>query len=66
MTKQDIYDRLKKIQTIAWRGDDLMEQEDLFQLQGQLADLVLMVAQDLGDDMLQDLVRSFPYLYSIR
>ena len=66
MTKADIYAKLKTINAIAWRDDDLMEQENLFDLQEQLANLLLAVAQDCGEKTLTDLVRSFPYLYSVR
>lgn len=66
MTKADIYTKLKTINSIAWHDDDLMEQDNLFDLQEQLANLLLAVAQDLGEKTLQDLVRSFPYLYTVR
>ena len=65
MTKADIYTKLKTINAIAWRDDDLMEQDNLFDLQEQLANLLLAVAQDCGEKTLKDLVKSFPYLYSI-
>lgn len=61
MQKKTIYKELKEIQRLAWRDDDLMEQETLFDLQERLCDLVLKVATDCGQQ--EDLVRSFPFLY---
>ena len=63
MTKQKIYNELKKLQRIAWRDDDMMRQETLFDLQEQLADLTLAVARDCGAE--HDLALAFPYLYRI-
>ena len=61
MTRNDIYNRLKKIQSLAWRGDDLMEQDTLFEMQDYIASLILDVAEDCGKT--DDLVQSFPWLY---
>lgn len=61
MTKQGIYAELKTIQKMAWRDDDMMRQETLFDLQDRLADLMLRLAQDCGTE--QDLASSFPWLY---
>ena len=64
MTKKQIYEALKPIQTLAWRGDDHMGQEALFELQDKLAVLTLKLAQDTGSET--DLVKTFPWLYSVR
>lgn len=66
MTKTAIYNELKKLNSLAWENDDLMEQETLFDLQERLADLLLRVAQDCGEKTLNDLVKSFPFLYGVR
>ena len=65
MTKTAIYKELKTINSIAWEHDDLMTQDNLFRLQEHLENLLLTVAQDCGETTLNDLVRSFPYLYSV-
>ena len=66
MTKQEIYKELKTINALAWEDDDLMMQETLFELQEKVANLLLMVAQDIGNTALNDLVKSFPFLYSMK
>jgi len=66
MTKQEIFEQLKGIQTLAWKQDDWMEQESLFDLQERVANLTLAVAQDIGNTALKDLCKTFPYLYSVR
>lgn len=66
MTKEKIYEQLKHCLCLAWQDDDLMRQETLFDLQEQLANLTLAVAQDMGNAALIDLCASFPYLYSMK
>jgi len=61
MTKKMIYNKLKQLQKLAWKNDDMMDQETLFDLQDILANLVLNVARDC--DETEDLIKSFPYLY---
>jgi hypothetical protein len=56
-----MYEKLKEILTLAWKDDDRMDQDTLFELQDKLTGLVLEVAQD--DSMVDDLINSFPYLY---
>lgn len=63
MNSNDLYKRLSAIQKMAWKHDDLMTQETLFELQDALADVVLNVARDAGK--LDDCLATFPYLYSI-
>jgi hypothetical protein len=36
MTLREVRDRVKAISEIVWRNDDLMMQEDLFELQNEL------------------------------
>ncbi len=64
MTLKNIYEELKTVQELAWEGDDLMSQDTLFEMQERLANLTLRVAQECGE--LRDLVKSFPYLYSLK
>lgn len=66
MTKQDIFGELMIINTLAWQDDDLMRQETLFELQDKIANLLLVVAQDIGNTALKDLCDTFPYLYKKR
>ena len=56
-----MYEKLKKIQTLIWRDDDLMSQDTLFELQEEFANLLLEVAQK--ENKTEDLVKSFPWLY---
>jgi len=56
-----MYERLKKVQEMLWRSDDLMDQETLFELQDYVAGVILDVAEQEGKTT--DLVKSFPWLY---
>jgi len=56
-----MYEKLKKIQTLIWRDDDLMSQDTLFELQEEFTNLLLEVAQK--ENKTEDLVKSFPWLY---
>jgi len=58
-----MYTTLKKIQEMLWREDDLMSQDTLFELQEFVADVILDVAKFEGDGKVDDLVKSFPWLY---
>mgnify|MGYP006969174337 CR=1 FL=1 len=64
MTSRYIYSELKQILSLVWEDDDMMTQETLFEVQERLADLTLKVAQDCGNDALNNLVKAFPYLYT--
>lgn len=66
MTKHKLYNELKDINKLAWRDDDLMRQETLFELQEKLAEILLSVARDCGETAQNDLVKSFPWLYSFK
>ena len=66
MTKEKIFEELKALNALAWEHDDLMTQETLFDLQEKLANLLLAVAQDMGNAALRDICKAFPYLYSIK
>ena len=66
MTKQDIFNELMIINTLAWQDDDLMTQENLFALQEKVANLLLAVAQDIGNTALVEICKEFPYLYSMK
>ena len=64
MKLEDIYEKVVTLQTIAWRGDDLMEQDDLCELQDKLATLALDLAKEVGKGV--ELVKKFPWLYRVR
>ena len=66
MTKQEFYNELKTINALAWQDDDLMMQETLFDMQEQLANLLLAVALDIGNTALIEICKEFPYLYSMK
>ena len=64
MTKIELYHKIAEIQNTLWKdGGDLVDQETLYVLQEQIADLALRVAQDAHKT--QDLLRAFPYLYEV-
>ena len=56
-----MYEKLKKIQQLLWDDDDRMDQEILFEIQEVFADLLLEVAT--AEKKIDDLVKSFPWLY---
>ena len=56
-----VYEKLKKIQQLLWDDDDRMDQEILFEIQEVFADLLLEVAT--AEKKIDDLVKSFPWLY---
>lgn len=58
---KNMYEKLEELQDILWRNDDMIEQEDLFEAQEKLADLILEVAQEEGKA--GRLVNRFPFLY---
>ena len=61
MTINEVYNRLVMLQKLAWRDDDMMSQDTLFDLQDDLADVLLEVAKSCGKT--KDLVTTFPWLY---
>ena len=63
MTMENIYAKVLNLQRIAWRGDDLMDQTDLFELQEELANLTMEMANQLGK--CRELVKEFPLLYRV-
>ena len=56
-----IYEELERLQTLLWKGDDLVDQCDLFDMQDLLADITLKVAEEEGQ--VDRLLAKFPYLY---
>lgn len=56
-----MYNKLKHIQQLLWKSDDRMDQEILFELQDEFAELLLEVAKQQGKT--KDLVETFPWLY---
>jgi hypothetical protein len=59
--QKPLYFRLEEIQKLLWKGDDRIDQEDLFDLQRLVAALVLEVAQD--EHKVEFLLEAFPWLY---
>lgn len=49
------------IQETAWRDDDLMSQDTLFELQEKIADLAMLIANN--ENRMDDLVNAFHWLY---
>ena len=56
-----MYNKLKAIQKLLWKDDDMIEQETLFDLQNLVAKLTLEVAEK--ENKVEDLVKSFKWLY---
>jgi hypothetical protein len=65
MNKTKIFEKLVEIQKTVWRGDDLIDQEDLFELQDQIANLTLEVSKDVGKAAEKWLSETFPWLYKL-
>ena len=59
-----VYDELKQAMHFAWDHDDIIPQEDLFELQELLANLTLKVARWCNAE--RDLAAAFPYLYKVK
>jgi len=57
------YERVKKLLSKIFEEDDLMSQDNLFELQDMIARLALQVAKD--EKKTKDLVESFSWLYRI-
>jgi CxxC motif-containing protein len=56
-----MYSQLKELQKLAWKSDDRMDQETLFELQDKLAELTLQAA--IKEGKTADLQKAFPFLY---
>lgn len=66
MTLKQVLKKLIELQELAWQGDDLMDQEVLFEVQDKLSALTLEVAQSTKDDKVtKALVDKFPWLYEL-
>jgi hypothetical protein len=59
-----MYEKIKKIQQLLWKNDDLIDQDTLFEVQDYVAELLLDVAKKEGKT--GDLVKSFSWLYSYK
>ena len=56
-----VYNDLEKIQSLLWKREDMIDQEDLFEVQDMFADVILEVAKAEGK--VEQLVAKFPFLY---
>jgi hypothetical protein len=56
-----MYNDLKNIQKLLWKNDDRMDQDDLFELQDLVSELILIVAEK--ENRIDDLVKEFPWIY---
>lgn len=57
-----MYQQLKEIQELVFKGDDRMDQDTLFELQEKIAELTLKVAQKEGKT--EQLLKDFKWLYN--
>jgi len=55
------YNKIKAIQKLVCKSDDLIMQDDLFELQEKIAELALVIAQK--ENKTDDLVKNFKWLY---
>lgn len=65
MLGSQVFDALCEIQKLAWRDDDCMTQDTLFQLQDKLQDLTLNVAGKVSPKAVDKLLAEFPWLYHV-
>ena len=56
-----VYNDLEKVQSLLWRREDMISQEDFFEVQDIMADVLLEVAKVEGK--VEQLVAKFPFLY---
>jgi len=59
----DYFKSICEIQKIAWRDDDCMNQDTLFELQDKIAQLALRIAS--AEHKVDDLVSAFPWIYTV-
>ena len=57
------FEKVVEIQEIVWRGDDLLAQDDLFELQEKIAKFALDIAKKAHKT--DELVKKFPWLYKV-
>ena len=57
------YERVKKLLSKIFEEDDLMSQDNLFELQDMIARFAMQVAKD--EKKTKDLVESFSWLYHV-
>lgn len=60
--RTDYYKKAKELLRLAYKDDDMMDQDTLFDLQEKAAQFALDIAQ--AEDKTDDLVKAFPYLYT--
>lgn len=58
------YEDVAALQRLAWKGDDQIGQDDLFELQDALAAFALKVAN--AEQRTPELLREFPFLYTTK
>ena len=56
-----MYRELKKVLTMVFKDDDMMNQETLFDLQDYVADITLKVA--VKENKVENLIKDFAWLY---
>lgn len=59
-----MFEELKELLKLAWEDDDIISQENLFELQSKLADLTLQSAKT--EKQKEILLKEFPYLYATK
>lgn len=61
MFNEILYERVKELQRLVWKSDDLMDQETLYDVQDIVADIALALAKEQGKE--KELVAEFSWLY---
>ena len=57
-----MYNELKELQKLMWKNEDMPDQEDWFEMQDLMAELVLKAA--VKEKKTDDLIKTFPFLYT--
>lgn len=61
MTKKEIFEKLVELQKLVWTDDDRMDQDNLFELQDKMAQLVLDLANDTNNQ--EVILKEFSWIY---
>lgn len=60
MTKKELFKELIRLQELVWSGGDQIGQEELFEVQNQLANILLKLGKDVKGE--EELVRFLIYI----
>lgn len=58
-----LFDLICALQQLAWKDDDMMDQDTLFEMQEKLSEFVLQFAERLSPEYVDRIVKQFPWMY---